>query len=263
MKHFVVILALLSVLALSASAESISAEIASGSAVARARATFRDVHERFAGLAVNESGFGNVSDQDGILRSILWAGGGRSASRPTVGGIDYDKFMEAMARHSPRIFPPGSRWLAALSPRRFARAERLRTAQNGWASTLTLDCSRPSGWPESRSMPWIAYEGRCKALVESAEAMLRGMVPSRCTGEPTTWGSHDDVFRAGGAMENGWREIYCDHADAVDCVTLREEAAPCMSKVAKGECDGPAKLARRQLATGSVGCASNRFFDWR
>jgi len=179
--------------------------------------TFDDVHERFVAIVVNESGFKSVADQDGILQSLLHGGGGRKHDRRYRGqgyGLDYTKLMRQMARHSKRTFPANSRFLTLTMAQRLRLARR-QTRLNRWTSTLKLDCSDPSGWPEKKPdgtpmLSWRLFRERCQRLVETTRAVLQGKVQSYCDGRPTTWGSIWDIRKPGGALDRGWTEVHCD-----------------------------------------------------
>lgn len=195
--------------------QSVSARLAS---VSYPVPTFAELHERFAALCVNESGFISIPDQDGILRAMLSSGGGgRRAGRNKRGqgyGLDYSRLMRRMARHSTRTFPADSKFLL-LSDARRARLAKRQTRLNRWTSTLKLDCTEPAGWPKTKTdgspmQQWRDYEDRCAVMVESTRAVLKGEVKSRCDGEPTTWGNEKDVEREGGPLDQGWTQIYCD-----------------------------------------------------
>jgi len=230
-------------------ADSISARVA---ASVMPVPTFAEVHRAYMRIVVNESGFRNLADQDGILRSMLWSGGGRRPGRSGRGtgyGLDYRALMKRMAAHSKRTFPLDSKFLLMTSAERTVLAKR-QTRLNRWTSTLQLDCSEPKGWPKtkrdgSRAMdPWrAAYGERCELVVETTRAFLKGRMKSHCDEQPTTWGSVPDTYRPGGPLENGWLEIVCDRPNP----DKPEE-----------DCD---KLAGRALLN-STTCARNHFWSW-
>lgn len=219
---------------------------------------FREVHEAFTRLVLNESGFKSEADQEGILKALLFGGGGRDKSRVGVGagyGLDYAKLMTRMAQHSTRTFPPNSKFLVVVDSKVLAHKNRLRTYQTDWTSTMRLDCFQPGGWDEGRSGPWVGYIKRCAELVESTARALRGELASHCDGPITTWGSHEDRGRGDGAIENSWRETHCDRPARVasdppqeSCDELRE------SRRINPE-------ANIRLLN-STNCARNFFFSW-
>lgn len=233
----------------------ISAALAASKSVAAV--TFREVHEAYVRVVANESGFRSVADQEGILAAQLASGGGRVKSRAGAGtgfGLDYRRLMASIVAHSPRTFPTGSEFLRMLSPARVARAERQRTYQNRWTSTLKLDCSKPALWDEVRSGPWLGYAKRCPALVKATERMLQGQVERYCNGSIDTWGSFQDRKRKGGPIDQGWPERLCDRPPAgppdpptEKCWMLREQRY-----------QDP--LANQQLIN-STNCALNHFFS--
>lgn len=203
--------------------------------------TFNDIHERFAAIIINESGFKSFADQDGILRALLWNGGGRKSSRNKKGqgyGLDYQKLMKRMAAHSTRIFPSDSKFLNITSEQRILLFKR-QTIQNRWTSTLKLDCSEPSGWPETYPSWKHHYGKRCKLVIRTTRAFLRGRIKSYCTGQPTTWGSPADVNRPGGPRDKGWKEIFCNRSSSEYCY----------------------ELTKKELLN-SATCARNQFFNW-
>jgi hypothetical protein len=230
-------------------AEQISARLASA---VMPFPTFAELHRAYVRIVVNESGFKSIADQDGILKALLWRGGGRKAGRRGRGkgyGLDYRRLMRRMASHSKRTFPVNSRFLVFTPAQRAALARR-QTRQNKWTSTMQLDCSRPVGWPKlkrdgSRRMdPWRSHYGkRCQLVVETTRAFLQGRLASYCDGRPTTWGSVPDIYRSGGAHDNDWLEIICDRPNPddpdEDCGTLTK-----------------AELLN------SITCARNTFWSW-
>jgi len=177
--------------------------------------TFDELHEQYARICLNESGFSNVADQDGILQALLYGGGGRrhNSRRTDRWGLDHRKLMTRMLRHSPRTFPADSRFLPLDADGRSRHADR-QTALNRWTSTFTLDCSMPAGWPivspDDPAGTWTKYAQRCQDFTASTRNLLQGNTPTACDGQPTTWGSDDDVLRPGGALDSGWKEIHCD-----------------------------------------------------
>jgi len=221
--------------------------------------TFRQLHNAYTRLTLNESGFKSRSDQEGIFRAILHGGGGRNhgrrARRGTGYGLDYTKLMARMARHSSRTFPRDSKFLVVLTPEKRARKNRLRTYQNDWTSTFKLDCSRPAGWKESVSKSWHGYEKRCALLVESTREVLQGKNVAHCDGPITTWGSKDDRHRQGGALDSDWHETQCDRPPQVEGDPPMEECAELRAKRWTDE------EANRRLLN-STNCARNYFFSW-
>lgn len=218
--------------------------------------TFNELHEQYARVCAHEGGMLSVADQDGILRSLLYRGGGRRAGRNRRGqgyGLDYALLMRRMLRHSKRTFPSDSRFLA-VSVAQKQLIENSRTRLNRWASTLRTDCSKPSGWPEYKldgvtpMTPWRAYEDRCKRFMRSTRKMLKGRIKSYCTGQPTTWGSVPDIRKRGGALDKGWAEIYCDRPPTthVECDVLRYGGRE-----------------TRAALWNSRTCARNTFWSWR
>jgi hypothetical protein len=210
--------------------------------------TFKDVHEQYFRIAWNEAGPKNLADQDGILQSLLFAGGGRKEGRTARGqgyGLDYKKLMLRMIAHSTRTFPADSRFLLFTDAQRTRLVAR-QTRRNRWTSTLKLDCSEPAGWPERKldGKPMgsfrLHYGERCQRLVETTREFLKGHIASQCDGQPTTWGAGPDITRRGGPIEEGWTEVFCHHAPSAEC----------------------AELDRRERLNSSV-CAQNRFWDWR
>jgi len=195
-------------------AESVSARLA---AMKFPMPTFNELHEQFVHVCGNESGMKSLADQDGILQSLLHGGGGRKSGRGNRGqgyGLDYTRLMRQMAKHSKRTFPPHSKFLLLTAPQRAWLVKR-RTRLNRWASTLKLDYSEPSGWPEkmldgTAMMPWRFFQERCKGLIRSTRAILKGQVRSHCDGRPTTWGSLWDIQKPEGAIAKGWKQIHCD-----------------------------------------------------
>lgn len=216
--------------------------------------TFKELHEQYAHVCANESGLLSVPDQDGILQSLLYRGGGRKAGRKRKGqgyGLDYTLLMRQMLRHSKRTFPLNSRFLVATAARK-EWIEKRRTRLNRWTSTIKLDCSEPEGWPESKldgtpMLPWRVFEDRCKGFIRSTRAVLQGKVKSHCTGQPTTWGSVQDIIKKGGALEKGWAEIYCDRPPStpVECDVLRYGGQELRAKL-----------------WSSKTCARNTFWSW-
>jgi hypothetical protein len=214
--------------------------------------TFAEIHRAFTRICANESGFKSLADQDGILQSLLYAGGGRREGRTLRGqgyGLDYRKLMKRMARHSRRTFPTDSKFLMMSGKQRMLLARR-QTRQNKWTSTMQLDCSQPEGWPElkkdgSRRMdPWKSHYGkRCQVLVETTRAFLKGRIKSYCDGRPTTWGSKPDIYRPGGAHDEGWLEIHCDRPNPDN---------------PDEDCD---ELEKPDLLN-STTCARNHFWTW-
>jgi len=230
-------------------AEGISARVASAIMPVP---TFADVHRAYMRIAVNESGFRSLADQDGILQALLWNGGGRKKGRNKKGhgyGLDYRLFMKRMASHSTRTFPSNSKFLVMTSAER-SLLKGQQTRQNRWTSTLQLDCSEPKGWPQkkldgSRRMdPWKSHYGkRCQLVVETTRAFLKGRMRSYCDNQPTTWGSKPDIYRPGGPHENGWLEIHCDRPN------LENPDEDCNM------------LSRAELLN-STTCARNYFWSW-
>lgn len=211
-------------------------------AVARIpRPTFEEVHTQFMRLTANESGFISVPDQDGILQSMS------IRARKPDGTLDLPGVLLRMTKHSPRTFPPGSRFRTLISTKRLRYLDRTRNYHNKWASTLTLDCAPPSAWDEKRHR-WAVVEERCKRLVETTRKLLTGEDPGQCKGNPDTWGSAADVSKRH-IRKMGWQEVKCDRRrTAVDCDALRRAAAT-------------TKEGRRRLAN-STECARNTYWDW-
>ena len=213
--------------------------------------TFDELHRAFVRISANESGFFSLPDQDGILRAMLFGGGGgRKASRNQKGqgyGLDYAKLMRRMARHSKRTFPADSKFLLMTDARRVSLQER-QTRLNKWTSTLQLDCQEPAGWPKTTPsgeamMSWpLVYQERCELLVRTTRQVLKGRVKSFCDGQPTTWGSERDITQPGGALDKGWTEIHCDRPpmDPVSC----------------------AQKTKLEIWTSTSGCARNTFWTW-
>jgi hypothetical protein len=214
--------------------------------------TFSDIHLAYMRIVVNESGFKSLADQDGILQAMLWNGGGRKAGRNRHGqgyGLDYTRLMKRMASHSKRTFPPHSKFLLKTSAERALLVKR-QTRLNKWTSTLQLDCSEPEGWPKKKldgvtSMdPWGSnYGKRCRLVVETTRAFLKGKYESFCTDEPTTWGSVPDIYRPGGPRDGGWLEIHCDRPNP---------------KNPDEDCNQLTKAELRNSKT----CAKNHFWTW-
>ena len=220
--------------------------------------TFREVHEAFTRLVVNESGFKSEGDQEGILTALLFGGGGRDKSRTGHGtgyGLDYAKLMTRMARHSTRTFPRDSKFLVVVDSKVLAHKNRLRTYQTDWTSSLRLDCSQPIGWNEERSKTWLGYTKRCAELVRSTERALKGQVESYCDGPITTWGSIDDRGRSDGAIENSWRETRCDRPARLASDPPRERCEHLR------ETRWTDAAANTELLN-STNCARNYFFSW-
>lgn len=226
----------------------VSARVAS----ARMRApTFKELHEQYMRISLNESGWRSYGDQVGILESMLYGSGGREH------GINRARLMLRFVQHSPRTFPRNSRFLAMLTPEKSMRSNKLRTRHNIWTSTVKLDCTQPDGWDDDKSGPWAGYVKRCAGLRESTRAFLRGSAHLICKGKPTTWGSEEDARRKGGPIDCGWQEISCDQDSGKievagkvlsGCQELREKALV-------------SSEARRILSNG-IGCTSNRFWNW-
>lgn len=215
--------------------------------------SFRELHEQYMRVSLNESGWKGIEDQGGILDSMRF--GLKKASKPSE---DRARLMLRLVQHSPRTFPIKSRFLSMLTPQRFIRSMERRTYNNNWTSSIKLDCAQPFGWDEEKSGEWEGYEGRCQVLRESTLAFLEGRVHSTCNGSPSTWGSEDDARRKGGPIDLGWTEISCDQEFAGvtiggelvgSCQQLREKA------LISAE-------ARRVLSNG-VGCSLNRFWNWK
>ena len=209
--------------------------------------TFSDVHKAYFRIVANEAPFYSEADHDGILRALLFGGGGRHYRKHEPAGfgygLNYTKLMKRMIAHSPRTFPANSKFLMFdLAERKQHRARQ--TPRNLWSSTLQLNCSEPSGWAQFMPNPlqnWSKlYEKRCKFAVRSTELFLKGLKKSYCDGRPTTWGSENDTYRPGGPADSGWKEIFCD-------------------RVSKEQCDA---LSPAQLLNSRV-CAKNRFWSWR
>lgn len=226
MRWLVVTLALL--VSASALAEQIPAWLASSKVPTP---TFKDVHRAYMRIVVNESGFKSRADQDGILQALLYGnGGGRKMARTRHGqgyGLDYTKLMYRMIRHSKRTFPANSRFLPMTTAQR-AWLRSKQTRQNKWTSTMKLDCSEPAGWPEKKldgtgMDPWAANFGsRCRLVVASTRSFLRGEFPSNCELWPSTWGSHRDVVRRGGPLDQGWTQVNCN-APGMECADLTKQ----------------------------------------
>lgn len=227
----------------------VSAFLASGRVPTPA---FDDIHLAFTRIVVNESGFNSLADQDGILRALMWRGGGRKAGRDKRGqgyGLDYSKLMKRMVAHSTRTFPTNSRFLALTNSQRVLLSRR-QTRQNRWTSTLRLNCSEPTGWPKtkldgSRRMdPWRSHYGkRCQRVVRSTRAFLQGKLRSHCDAQPTTWGSILDIRRPGGALESGWDEVHCDRPNPNNPDEVCDE------------------LTKEELLNSKT-CARNTFWTW-
>lgn len=257
MSRCLVLVALL-LMATSAFAEmTIPASLAAGK-VSVPIPTFQELHEAFTRVVLNESGFKSESDQEGILKALLFGGGGRDQSRSGKGtgyGLDYARLMTRMAQHSTRTFPRDSKFLVVVDARVLAHKNRLRTYQTDWTSTLRLDCSEPTGWNQSRSNTWLGYVERCAALVKSTERALKGGLESHCDGPITTWGSRDDLGRDDGAAENSWHETRCDRP------------ARLASDPPKERCDElrEQRWTNREANVkllNSTNCARNYFFSW-
>ena len=244
-----VVLLLAVMMSLSVSAQAIPGRLAAGKVLVP---SFKELHRQYLRIVLHESGWRSKADQNGILKSLLFDSGGR------IGDFDHARMMQRMLAHSGRTFPRRSRFLTMLVPSRRRVLEKTRTYHSEWVSAVQLSCAEPVGWDRERSGSWSGYRDRCKGLVDTTRAFLRGEMTDHCKGQPTTWGSEDDVRRRNGAMQQGWREIMCDwpaesimvDGQPVDgCVELREMARKRRS-------------ARRALLNSDV-CARNRFFDWR
>jgi len=208
--------------------------------------TFGEVHRAYFRIVANEAPFYSVADHDGILRALLFGGGGRRWRRiagPGVGhGLNYTKLMKRMIAHSPRTFPAESKFLM-LSPEGVERHRARQTSRNLWSSTLQLSCVEPSGWAQFAPSPiknWQRfYEKRCRFAVHSTEMFLKGLKRSKCDGKPTTWGNEKDTYRPGGPADSGWKEIFCNRDTQKNCESL-SQVERLNSKV----------------------CAKNRFWTW-
>lgn len=215
--------------------------------------TFDDVHLAYFRITANEAPFTSLADQDGILQSLLYGGGGRRWAwrGPSICkddfdgcgyGLDYVKLMRRMIAHSPRTFPANSKFLVMSDAKR-THHRRRQSKRNLWSSTLKLDCSEPSGWAQfspKRKNHWSRLYGkRCRAAVRSTELLLKGLTRTRCDGQPTTWGNDADTTRPGGPLDGGWKEIFCDRVPPTTCDLLSGKA----------------------LLNSKV-CAKNRFWTW-
>lgn len=216
--------------------------------------SFRELHEQYMRVSLNESGWKGIEDQGGILDSMR--SGFRATGNPKT---DRARLMLRLVQHSPRTFPIRSRFLKMLSPGRMVRSIQLRTYHNDWTSSVGLECAQPDGWDEQKSGEWIGYVDRCRTLRESTLAFLQDRVLSTRRGNvvPNTWGSEEDTRRKGGPIDQGWLEIVYDQefaARVIDnvkvssCQQLRERALI-------------SSEARRILFNG-VGCSRNRFWNW-
>lgn len=207
-------------------ADSVPATIAMGKIPAP---TFRDVHSAYVRIVANESGFTNIADMDGILRSL-------SYGIDKLSGIGLTRLMRRMAFHSKRTFPFNSPFLNMTSEER-ERLEKSKDRQNQWASTVKLDCSLPSGWTGDAKLWKKVYADKCKELVKVTRQFLLGELPSKCDGQPTTWGSETDSTRPGGPIKLGWKEIFCDYANNCKNIPIEDRYK-------------------------SAVCARNRYWSW-
>ena len=223
--------------------------------------SFDELHRQYMRVSLHESGWKSLADQNGILESMLFGAGGRRMGRPEgrgVGyGIIYSRLMTRMVRHSGRTFPRDSRFLDALSPGKLVRISKLRTRRNEWVSDLQLDCSEPRSWNMSTQGEWLGYVKRCARLRETTAAFLKGELENHCDGAPTTWGSHEDTYRPGGPVSQGWDEIRCDWPFRTIEVE-GEEIASCEELRAASLKNPEAK----RVLLNSTSCGRNRFWTW-
>lgn len=215
----------------------IPADLAAGNQRKIPIPTFGELHTAYFRIVVNESGWINLADQDGILQALINCGGGR-AKKKNFYGLDPSKLMRQMVRHSTRTFPPYSKFLGLRPPQREA-FKKSQTKHNGWVAHLQTSCAKPIGWPEKI---WRSkYGKRCRKAVRTTRLFLTGKTKTRCNGKPTTWGSHEDTIRPGGPLDRGWKEIVCDRP------TPEENC----------------KSLSRKDRLNSTRCAQNRFWTWR
>ncbi len=216
------------VIAATAHGQTIPADIATGRRMISPTPRFREVHEAFTRIVLNESGWNSRADIGGILEVHLSNSGGRSTSRERTYGIDLRRFIYFSARVARRTFP-------AISPYIFPESRETHETwqkQYGnpyWTSTLKLNCSEPDHWSEVYPKnKWRDYKDRCKALVKLTEEYLKGEHPAWCrikTGEPAQpqfWGSDADFRRF--PEVRTWEELTCDEPN-IDCTKDRRNSS--------------------------------------
>jgi len=187
---------------------------------------FAAAHLAYARIVANESGMSSESDADGILQAMLYP-------RNKAGkGLSTVKLMRRMVAHSPRTFPENDLYLPL-------GVAYVRSVQNRWTSTLNLQCDEPVLWPMSTAAWNTVYKKNCIALMKLTRQYMLGKKPTRCTGQPTTWGNEADSRRRGGPIDRGWTEIFCDQDQSGSC-----------------------KNSNRASMMLSPLCSQNRFWSW-
>ena len=181
----------------------------------RSAATTEDfVHERYAVLVVNESGWRNQADINGIFQCIM----NNSLPGKTTFNIkdpsQRARFVAYMALVGNRTFPTDTPWLGLHTPaQRHHHDKRQMTGNAAWTHALKTDCSKPDVWdtvyPDSE---WAGYTTRCAATMRLTAETLDNKLSNWCRtldGKPAVprwWGGAMDLHR----VEKNWEEIICD-----------------------------------------------------
>lgn len=114
-----------------------------------------------ARLAVHESGWDSPADV-ALVHAVL-------AGIVERDGVSYQRAAE-------------------LAAPRLARCE----VSRRWVCGLNGDASRPAHW---RGASWSRYRERWLSMIDTAQRVIAGEVPSTCARPPRVWGSRADVLR--------------------------------------------------------------------
>jgi len=195
----------------------ISAARASGRRLVADRNTITTidfVHERYAALTINESGWNNQADANGIFQCIMSNVFPGNEAFQLENPKHRSRYVAYIALVGNRTFPTDSPWLGLdTQALRDRHDQRQKTGNARWTHALKTDCSKPHVWdnvyPDSE---WKGYTTRCAKTMALTMALLRNKRPNWCRtlegtpAVPRWWGGEMDLHR----VENNWEEIICD-----------------------------------------------------